>query len=212
MPLSSSQAETSTRNTRWRIDSEVYETELEPLLGPFWFELLVQSPDNVVHMSTPYIPVIMSQSDLTARKRVRAQLAFQSKLPAVLPSQMYTSFVQFTSATEPTNLDAKPTTFNDLTYPGQYKVFDVPATPDSECDPFEVCAGTDARPNRRPTSRPLFALGLSLLLASGTKEEKERTKDKKEQEEREERRRRSETRKSQQIHSGKYCCLVSEPQ
>lgn len=154
----------------------------------------------------------MSQSDLIARKRVRAQLAMQSKLPAVLPSQLYTSFVQFTQETDaiiPASSEAKTTTFNDLTFPGKYKVFDLPVTlpvaPNEVCPPkFEVCANTDTRANRRPSNRPLFALDTGFDIQ--TKQEKELAKEKREQGEREEKRRRAETRKDQQIHAGKYCC------
>ena len=155
---------------------------------------------------------IMSQSDITARKRVRAQLATQSKLPSILSSQLYTSFVQFTQETGavlPNAVNVKSTTYNDLTYPGQYKVFNVPeilaVDPNTTCPPkFEICANTNARLNRRPTNRPLFSLDLGY---NPTKQaEEERAKEKRDQAEREERRRRAETRKEQQVHSGKYCC------
>lgn len=127
---------------------------------------------------------------------------------------MYTSFVQFSQTDKNTEVEENPTTFNDLTYPGQYKAFDIPVTPDPECASFEICSGTDIRPNRQQTNRPVFALSLSSFSQSfSLSVEGEREKERKEQEEREERRRRSETRKSQQTQSGKYCCpVVTEPQ
>lgn len=149
----------------------------------------------------------MSQSDRIARKRVSATLTDPTRLPAVLTAQAYLEYKQFTAETMTVVEKAPESTYNHLTYPGQYVVFGVPQTLVPDCPPtFEVCAHTDARPNRQPSASSTFsaASGISAAEKAAVRTGAELTGDTRTLVDQ---MRRKQTRKDLvAINQSRYCC------
>ena len=90
----------------------------------------------------------MAQSDYLKQKKLSNILKSQEKLPYVLPSKDYTSFIEF-SQLKSSSSNTSVSNYNSLPVVNITHIFDNPIFDISGCTSFS-CVNTHQRPNRKP--------------------------------------------------------------
>ena len=94
----------------------------------------------------------MSQSDYIKYKRVATELKNTKQVPAVLESQDYIGYKEYSMENKITNTK---TLYNQLIPPGKKIIFDMEKKV-TNCPAFIICNNTNKRPNRVAMSKVYF--------------------------------------------------------